>query len=484
MNRRIVVMILLIFYSFTTVAIDDCFEFMSRCDPIEDEKTSQSFIFPRPVYHNLMAQLSTGWVDLIYEKDHCFLGSIEAVGIYQQSSSMDKLKRYFLINEREALVIKGDLAPQPTLRDVRAEWVGLPSNFVGTLQINPKQQQGSLWFEYNQDVKKFINNKFLDSLWVAISMPVQFVENDLGLTQTNVQNPGPNNFDIIAAFNQGLWHFGKLNPKKKHRAGVAEINVKLGATFMARDGFQIGYYSSIFVPLTGGQNPEFLFDPFLGNNRHFGFSAGVHFQLPLNDDTDCKLIAFFFDIENLYLIRSGQRRTLDLMDKPWSRFLLFNNINGDSNIPGVNVLTRKVTVRPFNMADLSTGLRFNLGAFDLEIAYNLWVHPSEKLVLEDREFPEIFGIAGTLPFTTASKSTISFQAPNDFVFIPITQFDLDLLSGCARSAVVHRPSIAAGAIIDRDCYTIIFGFGAFIEFPQQNTALNNAGVWGKIGASF
>ncbi len=484
MNRRIVVMIFLILYWFRAFPIDDCFEFMSRCDPIVDEKSSQSFIFPRPVYHNLMSQLATGWVDLVYEKDHCMLASIEAVGVYQKSSSLDKLKRYFLINHRDALVVKGDSAPQPTLRDVRAEWVGLPANFSGTLQIDPRQTQASVWFEYNQDIKKFINCSFLDSLWVAISMPIQFVENDLGFTQANVQNSGPNNFDIIAAFSQGLWRFGKLNPKKEHRVGAAEINVKLGATFMAQKGFQIGYYSSIFVPLTGGQNPEFIFDPFLGNNRHFGFSVGVHFQLPLNDDTQCKLIAFFFDIENIYLIRNGQYRTLDLIDKPWSRFLLFNRTNGESNIPGVNVLTRKVTVRPFNMADLSTGFRFNIGKFDMEIAYNLWVHPDEKLDLHDREFPKDLGIAGTVPFTTASGSTINFRALNDPFFIPIDEFDLNLLSGAAQAAVVHRPSISVGAILDRECYTVLFGFGAFIEFPQQNTAFNNAGVWGKIGASF
>jgi hypothetical protein len=482
-NFKIIAAFLIIFQSAS--AIDDCFEFLSRCQPVEEhEKTAQIFMMTRPFHRNLAAQWATGWRDCVYEKHGKHLASLQALGIYQKSQEACKFAAYFLFNHLSSLVVKGDAAFQPTLRDVRAEWLGLPDNFSGIFSINPAQTQGGVWLEYNQDLKKYTNRSFFEPFWFSLALPIQFIQNDVRATQTNVQNPGPNNQDLISAFDQGIWKFARFSPTAQKKTGVSELLAKLGCTFLSRDGIHVGLYSLFLVPLSGGQRAQFVFDPFLGYNGHFGFGIGANFQLPLNDDTDCKLLALFFDIENIYLARRGQHRTFDLIFKPWSRYLLFNKIDGTSNIPGPNVLTLKTTVHPYNFVDLTAGFRCNIASFDVEIGYNLWAHGNEKVEL-DQPFPDgIYGIAGSTPFTTSSASTISNKAPDDPIFVPITINDLNFITPQARAAVVNRVHVALGTLINRCDFIAFAGIGTFYEFPTRNTALSNWGLWLKAGGTF
>ncbi|MBI2775468.1 hypothetical protein HYX58_05665 [Candidatus Dependentiae bacterium] len=481
---RIIALFSLIVHQFS-YSIDDCFEFLSRCQPVEEhEKTAQFFMMTRPIYRNLAAQWATGWRDFVYEKCGNRLASLQAIGIYQQSQPMHKISAYFLFNRLSSLVVKGDATFQPTLRDVRAEWIGLPSNFSGTFAINPKQQQGGVWLEYNQDLKKLVKHKFFKPFWLSFALPIQFIENDLQVTQTNVQNTGPNNQDLISAFNQGLWRYARFNPSSQKKAGVSDITAKLGCTFLSRDGIHVGLYSLFLIPLSGGQNAKFVFDPYLGYNGHFGFGIGANFQLPLNNDTDCKLLALFFDIENIYLARRSQHRIFDLLFKPWSRYLPFNKIDGTSNIPGPNILTFKTTVHPYNFVDLTAGFRCNKGIFDAEIGYNLWAHGNEKVEL-DEPFPAgTYGIAGSAPFKTSSESTINNQASDDASFTPIAVNDLNFITPQARAAVVNKVHIAAGITIERCLFSFLAGVGGLYEFPTRNTALTNWGVWVKFGGTY
>ena len=461
------------------------------------KKTSQSFMFTRPVFRNIAAQTSTFWHDAVYDKPGCLLSSIQVLPIYQQSITSQETAQYFLLNHKDTVVIKGDSAVQNSNeRDIRAEWVGLPSNFVGTLSLTPKQRQFGFWMEFNQDIKKFLCNEYFKSIWIGFAIPFQYVENNLQPEQflpTGTSQTFPHT--ILQAFNQSTQRYGKISDKKLIRKSISQVCLKLGTTFMNRDGFQLGMYSCALFPTFGHQNPEFMFNPMLGHNRHFGFGSGVNVQLPLNDDIDCKLISFIFNIENLYFFGNNQRRTLDILFKPWSRYLLLNKNDGTTNIPGVNILTRKVRAKPYNFVDLDAGFRVQIGCIEGEVGYNLWGHGDEKLQLK-KPFPEKFGIAGDgtlVPGTnigaTASKSTINNLASNDEAsgnptFVPIKEFDLDLRSGATRGTVVHRAHVAIGFVHSGCKLAWFFGIGGFGEIPQSNAALKNWGIWAKAGGTF
>lgn len=463
-----------------SVALNDqCVDQFFRCDPICDDFTSQSFMYTRPVYRNIAAQQANFWHDAVFEKPGCFFGSFQGLFIYQQSFNHKAAARYFLLNHKSTIAIKGDAAPDSIHRDVRAEWLELPADFDGTLSLDPHQTQWGLWFEYNQDLKRFFCHRFFEPWWIAIAFPLQFVENKLRPSGTPA---------AVEAVNRDNLAFGKIDGRRK-KFGLGEVNLKLGTTFMARDGFQIAAYSGIVIPTGRGQSARFMFDPFIGNNGYFGIIQGAQFQFPLICATECSNLALFFNIENIYFVRNFQQRTFDLFRKPWTRFILLNKNDGTTNIPAVNVFTRNVKVRPFNMVDLSVGFRYQTNYIEAEVGYDLWAHGDERLTL-DCDFPEgQYGIAGTLPNTTASASTIATVAPNDMsggspVFVGITSIDIDMLSASMREVYTNRVHGALGTQWCSESITIFGGVGGYAEFPNKNSALNNWGIWAKIGATF
>lgn len=475
--------------------------------------TSQSFMFPRPIFQNISAQQSSYWHNAIFEKNGCLLLSVQAIPFYQQSFSGQYNAHYFLMKNQTSITIRGDtsfaqgsgasLKLTASGRDVRAEWLQLPSDFGGIFSINPQQKQSALWIEANQDVKAFIDHDFFEPFWIGAACAFQEVKNNINPTQylaTGTSATAPH--DILEALNNNNLMYGRFSEKTLTERSIAEIHLKFGTRFMKRDGFQIGMTSSLVIPGSRTQRAKYVFDSFAGHNKHIGFGTAAQFQFPLNRDVENKLVALYFIIENLYFLRNFQYRTFDLKQKPWSRFILINSIDGTTKIPGVNVLTRKTKVQPFNFVDLSAGFRMETRFVNFEVGYNLWAHGNEQLKLH-RPFPSNqFGIAaldmngdpifvpGTNVGATAAKSTIAQQGELDvdsdgnIDFEAIHERDIDLLSASARAAVAHRAHIALGLVQEQSTFALFLGIGGYVEISQNNSAFKNWGFWGKLGGTF
>lgn len=472
------------------------------------ESVGQSFMFTRPGYQRVPMEQSL-WHDLITDPAKKSGSAFQMIGFYQNSRQDEGMQaRYFLINFKNNLLVAGDDAPSNTvaIRDVRAEWLNLPSTFQGTMSLNPQQRQAGVLLQYKQGLGNIFGVESLDGYWVGIEFPFVNVENNLNLMQSNIQNPVPNNDgspnDIIQAFNQSAFLFGKMQPCAKKQWGLGEFVLKFGKTYMSENNFQIAYYSLFRVPGSTKQNPEFVFDPVVGHNEHYGFGSGVNFQVLLNEDITCFAFCFYFDAETTFFFHNYQKRSFDIrtkffpqpgQDRPflyvrrqWSRYMQYNMLGSinPNPIPGINILTRGVRVRPYNMGEASAGLRIMYGNYTAELGYNLWAHGSEKIRLNDFALPNVYGIAGTAPGATASQSTIWQQAADDTTFIPFDDQDIDLTSGASRSAVTHSLIGSLGMMQEGDCVDMVLGAGFYFEFTAYNTAMKNLGGWAKIGASF
>jgi hypothetical protein len=463
----------------------------------------RSFLFTRPLAQNI-ALYQAVWHDYIYEKFGKLKTSIQVIGAYQESLESDETNKYFLFNCKDMLLIAGDNSANQDERDVRAEWLGLPDNFTGTLKLIPRQRQAMALLEFHQDLSKVIDISFLEGYWIDISVPIIAMENKLTLEQqigqTNLSAPVP---DLPAAFNRSDLAYARVSPESISRVNLAEIKIKFGKAYMAEDHFQIIYYSGFNIPVGNKQNAKHVFDPVVGNNGHFGIIAGVNFQI-VTSRCDCPYVScLFLNVENIFLTRNEQRRTLDLKDNPWSRYLLLNKKNGgpSQNIPAATILTREVMVHPYSMVDVSVGGRFLYRGFDLEAGYDLWAHGQERLELKQCLQP-IWGIAGAPDpahpsfATTASKSTIcERKANNDMtqfdtdsqgnpIFVPIRDTDLNLRSGATKHTLVHKVHLSLGWGHKGCRFDGFFGIGAWFEIPQDIGALKLAGGWFKMGGSF
>jgi hypothetical protein len=466
------------------------------------EVFARSFMYTKPAFYDVVMEQAL-WHDIEFNKPGRVRGGFQGIPFFQNSMSLDKNTRYFLMKGKTELLVSGDAnTADLEIRDIRAEWVGLPSNFRGILSVNPKQEQKGCLFEYNQDFRLF-DIRFLRDMYIMILLPVSVVKNNINLTQTNVVNPGtefPRN--IIEAFNQPTWCFSRIDNCQKKKIGVAELTIKLGTCYMSEEFFQLNYYAVLGIPTGNKQNGETMFEPVNGNNHHLGIGGGVNLQVPFNRDTTTFAFCGFVDLESVILIRNKQFRTYDLFDKPWSRFLMMNVIGATPNTdqPGVNYMTQKITAKPFNVVDFALGWRFHTPAMEAEIGYGIWGHPNERTNLNQpapfqifgqngttpvvTDQPLVFGIAGSAPGKTASKSTIAFKAPDDLVFVPIQTSDFDPQSGESYGGFTQRAFGSIGWINKGTNSDSILGAGWSVDVPFHNSFLQLWKVWIKLSVTF
>src|SRR5579863_9222629 len=91
---------------------------------------ARSFMYTKPGYYDIVMEQAL-WHDIAYNKKGSLRGGIQAIPFFQQSMPRAKNARYFLMKDKNELLVAGDDTPYILKRDIRAEWVGLPDNFSG-----------------------------------------------------------------------------------------------------------------------------------------------------------------------------------------------------------------------------------------------------------------------------------------------------------------------------------------------------------------
>lgn len=452
------------------------------------EAFSHSFMYTKPAFYDVVMEQAL-WHTIAYNKKGSVEGGIQLIPFYQDSISMNKNARYFLINGKNNLLVAGDNTPEKLTRDIRAEWVGLPSDFEGILSVNPQQRQVGFTLEYHQDLKQWVSVRFLRDMYITIIMPFASVRNNINLSQCNVTNPSATfPRDILEAFNQPDWCYSRIGCEQTS-TGIAELKVKVGTSYISENYFQLNYYSILTIPTGNKQDGHTMFQPVNGNNHHLGIGAGINIQAPLNRDTTDYAWTFFLDLESSILIRNKQFRTYDLYNpgfsnNPWSRFLPMRKLSQpDITIPGVNLMTQRITAKPFNVVDFALGWRLSKEYIEGEIGYGIWGHGNERTNL-NQPYNEVFGVAGTLPGTTASNSTIAQQAPNDVAFVPVLKSDLNPQSGESYGGFTQRAFMGLGWISKHTKVDTVFGAGGSVDVPFHNSLLQLWKLWVKLSLTF
>lgn len=452
---------------------------------------ARSFMYTKPGFYDVVMEQAL-WHDIAYNKKGSVRAGIQAIPFFQQSMSLKKNARYFLIHGKDHLLVAGDETPFILTRDVRAEWLGLPDNFSGILSVNPKQQQKGCMLEYHQDLNRWLDVMILRDMYITALLTISETHNSINLCQTNITNPSstfPHN--IIEAFNQPSWCFSRITNTKK-RVGVAELRIKIGSSYISEDSFQLNYYSVIAAPTGNKQNAKIMFEPVNGNNHHLGIGAGINIQAPLNRDLTDYALCFFLDLESVILIRNKQFRTYDLFGKPWSRFIQMNkpNIVDDpidiletTDLPGVNFMTQKITAKPFNVVDFALGWRMKTRLVEAEAGYGIWGHGNERTDL-NQPFTQVFGIAGSAPGKTASRSTIAQKAADDLDFVPIAKTDLNRQTGESFGGFTQRAFMSLGWINKGTTTDTVLGLGASVDVPFHNSFLQLWKIWIKLSVTF
>ena len=465
---------------------------------------SHTFFVPRQITTNSVFELALNNYDRYqgWDPEDGYHFAIYATPFYQRSSKGEKIARYFLRGGNQSLTfneINEDLNALCSL------WFGIESDVntqfaSGAFCMDPRRTAYGSYFNTS-----FANRWGNNALWLHIGFAAMRVKHELRIHSSLEEIAGPlSNFklgtldeftSIIDALNNAEWNFGKFSTCRLSKGGVDDVQLKLGYDrFYGEEEYNhVSLYFVGTIPTGKQQRSEFIFEPLVGSKSGSigaGINSGYTFYCGEKYD-----ISWLFDLKYRSVFSADQCRSFDLCKNgEWSRYLLV--VPQDQHLatqPGINLLSGTAHVRPGSTIDLWTALNWSWHEYNIEFGYNFWWRQKERVTLKKTASTTlgIFDLAGMngVP-QTASEANISQsaigtnQAPSDASFVAITANDIDLDSAAHPAAFSSTVYVAFDWSLVRSDYTVLVGLGGQYEFAHRTSALEQWGIWGKLGLVF
>jgi hypothetical protein len=368
-----------------------------------------------------------------------------------------------------------------------------------------------------------------NDLWVSVSTALENIRNRMNLQEMVINNgDGPDEsagVPVVANMKQALkqlpWLFGKITDNTLSKTGLADIELKFGYdNFLWDEPSHMELYIGIVIPTGNKYNGKFVFEPIVGRGKYAGLMSGGAFGKILGSNyTETKKLLWELAVHGEYLFKNKQKRSLDLVDKPWTRYIqLYANqeqaqeaadlilIDRSRAInlatPGINVLTRLVTVSPGFLFDMNGAFIVEYDDVRIEFGYNLFFRRAEDIKLS-HHFDPVFaikhadGVGTTNPIHDITGNKYLEQnvvdsdgnllipvALADFKQSIIQKKDLDFLSATTPALFSHTIYASAGVCFDERTYPLMIASGVSYTFADNNAVINKWLLWLKSGISF
>lgn len=473
--------------------------------------------------------------------------SLTVYGSKMTGEGKNKLARFFLpqacngccLNVQEYDQAVEDIIPQGNLgsadysstKDVEARNFNIVTasgtsgsndgSFSSRVCFKPSQNVTGLGFLYKQRLTEKCDGN--TGFWLEIGLPVERVQNRFILRETindNGNGPDFNNKGLdgathvgsmIEAFRQPNWKYGKIDCRCQNaKWGAADLEVKFGYNYVITDCAFLQSYLGFVAPTGTRVSGRFVFEPIVGNNRHWGLLFGTTAGYDLYEKCGWN-IAWYLDMASRYLFDNNQIRSFDLVGKPWSRYIeTYSSIaqaqdafNGNrsqfSGTSGINVFTKCVKVKPHYQVDVNTAFdfqkEFECVTTQAEIGFHVYARQAESIDLDCCKAVNniaIKDIQGT-GFTTTAR-TIKANYKDSYVaiggvtnpgYLALNPCDINLESAAHPAVVNYSLYGAFGLKSNREC-ALLGSIGASYEFQNReiNSALERWTVWAKFAFGF
>jgi len=483
----------------------------------------KTFFTNRPLYQTARPEYVSGFLnDKMVAANDGFGGAFEAVVFGGKATQTRNLAQYFLPNCKQTLRAS-EVDSTTNIADLQAHNFNiftLNDTFNSNICFNARASEYGVGLHYLQG---FCFNDDRSSWWYAdISMPITHVNSELILTETVINNGGGvNSFaststavaNMTQAFAQSAWCFGKIDSCASHgKTGVADIEVKLGYQWKYSPECHIATYFGFVAPTGNKAKSEYLFEPIVGNGKHWGLMWGQQSGFEIwNSCNENWHVNFEVYTNATYLFENKQVRSFDLKGKPWSRYLavyaneaaataaeaLGQTLPGaNAATPGINIFTQCVKVQPrfqFNMTSLWK-IHSDCG-FEAEAGYNFYAREKECVTLANAWKPgpaikDILGAGQTNPVANITANTLLINSVTpvslaNYSNSLILASDLDLDSAAHPSIITNTIYGALGYKFEDMCTPVHVNLGGSYEFAGKNFAvMNRWTLWGKAGISF
>lgn len=332
-------------------------------------------------------------------------------------------------------------------RDWLADYFGLPTDFQSTITIKPEVTnyifEGNLYLGFD--------NWCWEGTYLYVHLPIVRTRWNLNACEV-VNNAGTLGYDA-GYFDEDAVAFSDLNtralnflsgnyslnsiglkkltsskwsPCSLDKTGLAELRAEFGWNFWQCEDYHVGLNLRIAIPTGTRPDGVYLFEPIVGNGRHFELGAGLSSHVILWRDCECdRYFGFYLEAYANHLFKTNQCRNFDLCGKPNSRYALAmklgatdpNNItkgnplpselDGDNGFTGprsgytdstyqfqaeympvANLTKSKVDVSVGVQGEFTALFDFTSCGFSWDVGYNLWARGCEK-ISEDCKCPPV-----------------------------------------------------------------------------------------------
>lgn len=458
--------------------------------------------------------------------------AIELVLFGSRTTHKTQIASYFMPGLRNSLTVGEDFsgATRSFTSDINALHLGIltqPANssllnnaenltFESTLTFCPKQEVFGVGLAWQQ--------RFCTKWWFDLTMPIQWVRNSLGVYE-NISDaggtPAGGFTSVLEALgcNNAKLHYGHVTNKCLSKWGVSQIDFRIGRDLAKENLYSVGIYLGTTAP-TGTKPKQFyLFEPQVGIN-HWGLMAGSYGHIKVHNQEKTDNINFFYEAAIRYLFSNFQQRSLDLIGKPWSRYMCIwpseNQLPDPTINTGVqdgftqlnyliNYSTLCVKVQPHFDFMSNAALQYHNRILDFEVGYNIYAKKAETLCFSS-SINDNIGLAGVrywlnnhrTPVTRtlaqpgsativindaggAVDQQIETEGNTDVTYRRINLNDLDLRSASSPGMFNQTIYASLGKTWDNLKHPLFINGGASYEFACDNTAVSRWAAWLKLG---
>ncbi|HEV2601586.1 MAG TPA: hypothetical protein VGT41_04765 [Candidatus Babeliales bacterium] len=500
------------------------------CDPCDTVVTSRTHFTDRPLFGLCSPERESLYRNRAIAREDGCQSAVQAVIFGGRTTDRGRMATYFTPFGKSELRVKsaGDLTFGERDADVLVEYFNVFVNnqdaYKSIIRFAPRQSVvgGGFTFDHRFAECEETGRAFTFNL----AFSVQRVKNTMGFSETIINDGGGVLTDLPAgvvvagnmeeAFKQASWECGKIDCAcEKAKTRLASIEANVGYEVLNHDTCKLESYFGISLPTGNKVRSTFLYEPIIGQEKHVGLMFGTKGSMHLWDDEarDASL-TYHFHISGQYLVRNKQHRLIDIVNKPWSRFMrmykdrdqaLLAITNDDPFLytPGVNILCRSVKVKPGFTRTFNTALTYERCNVVAEAGYTFFARPDECVELECPWEPTaaIISVEGSTPGNVDRVQQINdnfdglnnslaqqiagggdlIDYYNDHV---ITECDLDLVSAAHPCMTSHTVYGTLGYKWDDREYPILVATGGSYEFGPHNNTANRWTIWAKAGLSW
>lgn len=490
-----------------------------------------TFFSPRSQSTNAAKEL-VGWHKYIWQDDMTnFYSAFTVTPSYNLSSRPDRIAHALF--GAQQLIVSGSGIINRGERDFLADYFGLSPKFYSIVQIKPHIRNIAVTFD-----GFFGFDKYAPGLFLELHVPVVWTKSHLSLHEniisTATNSPFPplyNDFSSIissaGSFKEALLgtttfgqlqtplQFGKVDgPLHKH--GLSDVQCMLGYNFVLRPYEFAGIGLRIAAPTGSRPTSEFLFEPIVGNGKHWEAGISGFGRALLWERDSIQQLMFLWYVNFMHLFNAQQRRSFDLVcNRIASRYELIKEFDAFGNytgilLPAINVTTFDCMVKVDFQMDLVAMFSYSHYGLLCDAGYEGWIRSKEKIELRCnlpteqyalKGIQNVFNSNGSLSNATQSNATIFGNEFTDQTFVVdvpspvfLTPDIIDRHSAASPLVITHKffANVSYGWE-DLSCIIPFIGVGGEVEFEGINTrerhvfhnnTMSQWGIWLKGGCRF